>query len=124
MEIEVAPVAELEAGAVRVVATEDREVAVFATGAGLYALDNACAHKGGPLAQGWVADGVVTCPWHWWRYELATGRRRGSESIGVPSYPVWVREGLVIVEVPDPVVAPTSMRDRLLAHAREWEGRR
>jgi nitrite reductase/ring-hydroxylating ferredoxin subunit len=121
VEIEVGPVSEMTPGSVRVVAAGDREVAVFNTREGLYALDNTCAHLGGPLADGWVADGLVTCPWHWWRYELATGRRRGSDVIGVSTHPVSVREGTVVVEVPDTVPAPVSIRERLLRHARDWE---
>jgi nitrite reductase (NADH) small subunit len=124
VEIEVGPVSELPPGTVRVVSAGERAVAVFSTADGIYALDNACAHNGGPLAEGWVAGGVVTCPWHWWRYELSSGRRRGAEVIGVATHPVTVRDGMVLVEVPDEVLAPASMRERLLAAAREWEGRR
>jgi nitrite reductase/ring-hydroxylating ferredoxin subunit len=124
VDIEVGPVSELAPGTVRVLSAGERAVAVFCTGDGIYALDNTCAHNGGPLAEGWVADGVVTCPWHWWRYELSTGRRRGAEVIGVAAHPVTIRDGLVVVEVPDPAPAPGSMRERLLAAAREWEGRK
>jgi nitrite reductase/ring-hydroxylating ferredoxin subunit len=124
VEIEVGPASDLTPGTVRVVTAGDREVAVFSTADGFYALDNTCAHNGGPLAEGWVAGGVVTCPWHWWRYDLATARRRGAELIGVAIHPVTIREGVVVVDVPEPVAGPISMRERLLAHAREWEAGR
>ena len=42
----------------------------------LVVTDGACPHNGGPLADGLVRDGVVICPWHWYSYELATGRCR------------------------------------------------
>ncbi len=124
MEIEVGPVSELRPGSVRVVTDGDRQVAVFSTAEGLYALDSACAHKRGPLGEGWVDRGVVTCPWHWWRYELSTGRRLGSETIAVSTHPVTIRDGMVVVEVPEPLEAPVTLRQRLLELAREWEGRR
>lgn len=51
----------------------DRIIAVFFHAGHWYAIDGMCAHQGGPLAKGHVADGCVTCPWHGWQYELATG---------------------------------------------------
>ena len=48
-------------------------IAVFRNDGQLFALDGMCAHQGGPIAQGEVAHGCVTCPWHGWQYDLATG---------------------------------------------------
>src|SRR4029077_1984368 len=53
-----------------------RSFAVFEVAGELVVTDGACPHNGGPLAEGLVRDGVVTCPWHWYSYELATGRCR------------------------------------------------
>ena len=36
-----------------------------------------CPHLEGPLFQGSVAAGSVTCPWHYWRFDLRSGRRLG-----------------------------------------------
>ena len=104
-----------------VVEVGERAIAVFNCEDGLFALDNRCSHRGGPISEGWVSHGVVTCPWHWWRYELATGRRLGSERISLDTYPVSVRDGIVVVDAPDEAPPPRSMRERLLEHAREWE---
>lgn len=51
----------------------DRVIAVFRHAGHWYAIDAMCAHQGGPLADGVVEDGCVTCPWHGWQYDLATG---------------------------------------------------
>lgn len=51
----------------------DQILAIFRYSGVLYALDGMCAHQGGPLAQGSVEHGCVTCPWHGWQYELASG---------------------------------------------------
>ena len=59
-------------GAIEVL-VEGTVIALFRTSDGLYALDGMCAHQGGPIAEGNVAGGCVTCPWHGWQYELATG---------------------------------------------------
>ena len=77
----------------------DRRLAVFADGGRLYALDNVCLHAGSPLDDGAVWRGCVTCPWHGWRYELASGDLMTSAGHrpGVRTYParsdgerVWV----------------------------------
>ena len=53
-----------------------RSYAVFEVAGTLIVTDGACPHNGGPLGEGLVRDGVVTCPWHWYSYELATGHCR------------------------------------------------
>ena len=45
-----------------------RLFAVFEVAGELVVTDGACPHNGGPLAEGLVRDGVVTCPWHWYSY--------------------------------------------------------
>ncbi len=61
-----------EQGAVEVV-VGTQIIAVFWANDSLYAIDGMCAHQGGPVAKGRVEGGCVTCPWHGWQYELATG---------------------------------------------------
>ena len=48
-------------------------VALFRQPDRIYAMDGMCSHQGGPIAQGRVEHGCVTCPWHGWQYELETG---------------------------------------------------
>src|SRR2546427_7356751 len=38
-----------------------------------YAINNSCAHRGGPLGEGELDGRVVTCPWHAWRWDVTTG---------------------------------------------------
>ncbi len=38
-----------------------------------YALEEKCTHRGGPLSEGNVEDGAITCPWHYGQFNLATG---------------------------------------------------
>lgn len=110
---------ELTPGSVCVVDVEDRRIAVFNVDGELVAIDDRCAHKGGSLAEGMVRNGIVTCPQHWWRYDLRTGRRVASDEVAQQTYAVAVVDGVVEVEVP--ALAPAgSMRDFLLRHAAEW----
>lgn len=66
----------IDGSAIEVVATVDgtqQVVAIFRCDGQLHAIDGMCAHQGGPIAEGQVQSGCVTCPWHGWQYELATG---------------------------------------------------
>jgi nitrite reductase/ring-hydroxylating ferredoxin subunit len=84
----------------------------------LFALDDACLHKGGSLAAGMLRDGCVTCPMHWWRYDVRTGRLVAHEA-ATATYRVRVdAAGRVVVSVP-PAPPRRSWRETLLAHARE-----
>jgi nitrite reductase/ring-hydroxylating ferredoxin subunit len=82
-----------------------------------HAVDGRCLRRGGPLQDGLVRDGVVTCPWHWWRFDLRTGDHLGGEG-RLPSYACTVTpDGWVEVDLPD--ISPVrSIREMLLAHAR------
>jgi nitrite reductase/ring-hydroxylating ferredoxin subunit len=42
-----------------------------------YALDERCTHRGGPLSEGTLEDGIITCPWHFGQFDLATGEVKG-----------------------------------------------
>ena len=57
-----------------VVELGDDTVAVFRSGDAVTAYWNHCSHRGGPVGEGLVVAGVVTCPWHGHRFEVETGR--------------------------------------------------
>lgn len=120
MEVHAGPADAIPRNGAVVVRADGREVAVFNLGDRLVAVDQRCPHRGGPLAEGLVRDGIVTCPWHWWRYDLATGERLGAPAIRLAMYPVRVVDGEVVVELPPPE-EPGSIRELLLRHARSWE---
>jgi len=81
------------------------------------AVSDTCLHKGVSLAGGVCRDGIITCPSHWWRYDLRDGSLQGTPGAGLAVYPARVNNGVIDVQLPDapPVM---SMREMLLAHAR------
>jgi nitrite reductase/ring-hydroxylating ferredoxin subunit len=65
----------------------------------LFAINNVCLHRGGPLGQGELSGQIVTCPWHGWRYDVTTGRVAINPAVGVETYRVEVRGDDVFVDV-------------------------
>lgn len=62
----------------------------------LFATDNACPHKAGPLADGLLGSGKVICPLHMWKIDLETGQCL-SEDGAVRTYPVRAANGRILV---------------------------
>ena len=56
-----------------VVVGNNKMVAVFLVNGEYFAIDDVCPHMGASLAGGHVENGIVTCPWHAWRFRLADG---------------------------------------------------
>lgn len=76
-----------------------RIVALFNIAGQFHAIDGICAHQGGPLAKGQVSDGVVTCPWHGWQFQVADGKHCLNPRICQTSFEVKVESGTVFVRV-------------------------
>ncbi len=83
----------------RVVATARRgNVAVFrALDDAVFALEDRCPHKGGPLSQGIVHGHAVTCPLHAWVIDLASGEAQAPDTGCAHRVPVRVEGGRVLV---------------------------
>jgi nitrite reductase [NAD(P)H] small subunit len=95
--IEVCRTADVPLGEGRAAMIEGRRIAVFRAADGWYALDDACPHRGGPLADGLLADSCVACPLHERRYDLRTGAAlSGGEPVA--SHRVEIKGDRVLVE--------------------------
>jgi nitrite reductase (NADH) small subunit len=89
--------ADIPLGEGRAVTVAGRRIAVFNAPSGWYALDNACPHMGGPLAEGILADSCVACPLHERRFDLRSGEAVGGGGEGVVAHAVAVRGDVVAV---------------------------
>jgi nitrite reductase/ring-hydroxylating ferredoxin subunit len=83
----------------RIVAAPGGErIAVFRDGSQIGALTNLCAHQNGPIGEGRIVDGCVTCPWHGYQYRLADGCAPPPFTEKLATYPVRIRHGNVEVD--------------------------
>ena len=76
----------------------NERVAVFRQDGKLSAISNACAHQNGPLGEGRIIDGCVTCPWHGFQYRVTDGRSPAPFTEKVPTYRLRIVNGIVSVD--------------------------
>jgi len=97
--IDIAALDDIPQRGARVVKTRQGCVAVFRTAADeVFALDNTCPHKQGPLAEGIVHGSAVTCPLHNWVISLETGLVQGADEGQVATYPARVEAGRILLD--------------------------
>jgi nitrite reductase/ring-hydroxylating ferredoxin subunit len=97
----------------RIVAAPGGErIAVFRDGTLIGALTNLCAHQNGPIGEGRIIDGCVTCPWHGYQYRLADGCAPPPFNEKLATYRVRIRDGIVEVD-PQPLRPGTPAAIRL-----------
>jgi nitrite reductase/ring-hydroxylating ferredoxin subunit len=85
-----------------VVEHDGRSYAVFVRDDSYIVTDALCPHRSGPLVEGIIRDGAIVCPWHWYTYDLDTGRCRTTKHYHLAIYPVVSRNGALYAEVTVP----------------------
>lgn len=94
-EIDLGPIQFIPLGEGRAYTLEGRTIAVFRQRDGkLFATDNACPHRAGPLADGIIGAGKLICPLHMWKFDLQTGKCIG-EDAELRTYPVHEINGRI-----------------------------
>jgi len=97
--IDIGALAAIPRQGARLVKTAAGCVAVFRTADDrVFALDDRCPHKGGPLSQGIVHDGRVTCPLHNWVIDLESGRAQGADVGETRTFAVRVEDGRLLLD--------------------------
>lgn len=100
--VRLGPAARWQEGRGQAFEIRGREIAVFRVGERFFALDHRCPHRGGPLALGQIEDGILSCPWHGWRFELDGGRSAVNPTLAVECFPAETRDGEVWVRIGPP----------------------
>ena len=84
----------------RCVKSGDVTIALFRTADDrVFALEDKCPHRAGPLSEGIVHDGCVTCPLHNWVISLETGLAQGADEGSTLSFPVRIEGDRVLLAV-------------------------
>jgi len=74
-----------------------RRVAIVNDNGTIRGIQSECAHMRASLAQGGIQDGILTCNWHGWRYDLATGQCLTTPGVVLKSYPVEIENGEIFI---------------------------
>jgi nitrite reductase (NADH) small subunit len=79
----------------------DHIIAVFEVAGTYFAIDDLCPHMGASLAEGELQEGIVTCPWHAWRFRVSDGTWCDNTRVKTRSYEVRVVDEEIQVLIPD-----------------------
>lgn len=104
--VAVARVHEIPPGTGRTVEVNGMWIALFNVDGTFYAIDNSCPHAGGPLGEGKLRGTVVECPWHGWKFDVASGERVGNPTFQVACCEVRVRGNEVQIALPPALRGP------------------
>ncbi len=114
--VAIATLASLQEGKPKLVKHGKTRLACVRARGTVHVLEDACPHEGHPLSMGLVRDGVLTCPWHNWKFDLATGHCQfGGES--ARRIPSEVHAGEVFVSESVDKVAERQRLERDLSRA-------
>ncbi|MBI3083984.1 MAG: Rieske (2Fe-2S) protein, partial [Candidatus Omnitrophica bacterium] len=82
-----------------VVEVGGKTIAVFNCDGTFYAVDNTCVHRGGPLGEGSLSGTTVTCPWHGWEYDVASGTCLTNPAAKIQRFDVKVDGDDVLISI-------------------------
>ncbi len=91
--------AALPPGTARAVTAGRYDVAVFNVAGTFYALENSCPHQGGPIADGWLENAIITCPWHGWCFDVRSGKMTLGNYAMLPRFAVRTDGGDLLVSM-------------------------
>ena len=101
--VDVCGVDEIPENRAKIVVLAGERVAVFRYEGKVSAISNVCQHQNGPLGEGKIIDGCVTCPWHGYQYRPADGASPPPFTEKIPTFNIALRQGRVLVDpIPNP----------------------
>ena len=112
--VDVCAITDIPESRARIVTLSGERVAVFRWDGRVAAISNVCRHQNGPLGEGRIVDGCVTCPWHGYQYDPATGRAPKPFTEKVPTFRVRIEGERVLVH-PRPHAPGTALEPARIA---------
>ncbi|MCB0196113.1 MAG: Rieske (2Fe-2S) protein [Anaerolineae bacterium] len=108
-----AKLSDVQAAGCTAVHVNGHTVALFAHNDHIYAVDNRCPHMGFPLDKGTVKDGILTCYWHYARFDLESGGTFDQFADDVRAFPVEIRDDEIWIDTTPPNDLHDHYRERL-----------
>jgi nitrite reductase (NADH) small subunit len=101
--IKIAPCASIPPREGRCIELNGRQIAIFHTTEGFFAVENRCPHRGGPLADGIVNGTAVVCPLHAWKFDLRSGisTNHPESSDPLTNYPICIEDDVLCISLPE-----------------------
>lgn len=118
--VKVAKLNEIPSESGKVIVVEGKELALFKADGAVYAIDNFCLHEGGPLGHGPLKGGIVTCPWHLWKFDVRTGAMVEAPAMKVDCFGVKIEGDDVFIDV-SVLTAPLRRNQAILRRVAEGE---
>jgi nitrite reductase/ring-hydroxylating ferredoxin subunit len=100
--VDVSAVDEIPEGGACTAIVAGERVAVFRHRGAVHAVSGVCKHQGGPLSEGRIVDGCITCPWHGYQYRPQDGCAPAPFDDRLATFPVRITDGRVLV-APNPL---------------------
>jgi nitrite reductase/ring-hydroxylating ferredoxin subunit len=112
--VDACAVADIPENRARIVCLSGERVAIFKYDGKISAVSNVCQHQNGPLGEGKILDGCITCPWHGYQYLPENGASPPPFVEKVPTFNVRVENGRVLIH-PKPNPAGTRAEPARIA---------
>src|SRR5260370_28857805 len=97
--VRVADLKDVPEGAAKAVRVEGRSIALFQHQGNIYATDNQCPHMGYPLTRWRARNGVLTCDWHGWSYDMRGGGRFTGGYPAIHTFPLPLADRSIFIQV-------------------------
>ena len=88
---------DLPIGKSAIISAGEDEIALFNYKGKYYAVANKCPHRGSPLGEGRIEQGIIICPNHEWRFKLEDGANMQNPELFIPTYPVKTRNDHIYI---------------------------
>jgi len=111
--VDAVAVADIPENRARIICLTGERVAIFKHAGKISAISNVCQHQNGPLGEGKIVAGCITCPWHGYQYVPETGASPPPFAEQVPTFNVLVKNGRVLVH-PQPNPRGTKAEPALI----------
>lgn len=95
----IAKKSDIPTGAGKIIETDGKTIAIFNNNGEFYATDNTCPHQGGPLGDGICEENTVTCPWHGWQFNVATGENVFDPGMKLATYPLNIEGENILISL-------------------------